>query len=154
MPFNSIFSWLIGKRMARINECRENPFASQLSVFKYLISEGKTTEFGYKNQFNSISSYADYSNIVPLQEYGTLKHLIDRSIDGEENLLWPGKTNWFAKSSGTTADRVKILPVTSNSLSTIFKAVRGIKNKSSRPMVLIEANPFFLTSLLMPDTIP
>ena len=49
MPFNSIFSWLIGKRMARINECRENPFASQLSVFKYLISEGKTTEFGYKN---------------------------------------------------------------------------------------------------------
>ena len=116
MPFNSIFSWLIGKRMARINECRESPFSSQLSVFKNLISEGKTTEFGYKNQFNSISSYADYSNIVPLQEYGTLKHLIDRSIDGEENLLWPGKTNWFAKSSGTTADRVKILPVTSNSL--------------------------------------
>lgn len=116
MPFNSIFSWLIGKRMARLNECRENPFASQLSVFKYLISEGKATEFGNKNQFFSISSYADYSNIVPLQEYGTLKHLIDRSIDGEENLLWPRKTNWFAKSSGTTADRVKILPVTSNSL--------------------------------------
>jgi hypothetical protein len=116
MPFNSVFSWLIGKRMARLNECRDNPLALQHSVFNYLISEGKKTDFGEKNQFYAISSYTDYSKIVLLQEYGTLKHLIDRSIQGEENLLWPGKTKWFAKSSGTTADRVKILPVTSNSL--------------------------------------
>ncbi|MBM3185100.1 MAG: GH3 auxin-responsive promoter family protein [Bacteroidetes bacterium] len=116
MPFNSVFSWLIGKRMARLNDCRDNPFALQYSVFNFLISEGKSTEFGLRNQFNSIISYSDFSKHVPLQDYGTLKDLIDRSIEGEESLLWPGKTNWFAKSSGTTADRVKILPVTSNSL--------------------------------------
>jgi hypothetical protein len=116
MPFNSVFSWLIGKRMARLNECRDNPLALQLFVFNYLISEGKTTEFGEKNQFHSIETYTDYTKIVPIQDYGSLKVAIDRSIQGEDNLLWPGKTNWFAKSSGTTADRVKILPVTTNSL--------------------------------------
>ncbi len=116
MPFNSVFSWLIGKRMARLNECRENSFALQDSVFSFLISQGRLTNFGVNNQFHLIENYSDYSKIVPIQDYGTLKELIDRSIQGEENLLWPGKTNWFAKSSGTTADRVKILPVTSNSL--------------------------------------
>lgn len=116
MPFNSVFSWLIGKRVARLNECRTNPFASQYSVFNYLINQGKATEFGLKKQFHSISNYSDFTKFVPLQDYGTLKEAIDRSIQGEENLLWPGKTAWFAKSSGTTADRVKILPVTSNSL--------------------------------------
>ena len=116
MPFNSVFSWLIGRRLARLNECRNISIALQSSTFDFLISEGKLTEFGLRNEFKFISSYSDFSKIVPLQDYGTLKELIDRSIDGEENLLWPGKTTWFAKSSGTTADRVKILPVTSNSL--------------------------------------
>lgn len=102
--------------MARLNDCRENPLALQESILNFLISEGRSTEFGLRNKFNFISSYSDFSKQVPLQEYGTLKELIDRSIDGEENLLWSGKTKWFAKSSGTTADRVKILPVTSNSL--------------------------------------
>ena len=102
--------------MVRLNDCRESPFASQQSVFKFLISEGKTTEFGEKNQFQSIKTYTDFNQIVPIQDYGSLKETIDRSIQGEDNILWPGKTNWFAKSSGTTADRVKILPVTSNSL--------------------------------------
>jgi len=102
--------------MARLNECRDNPLASQLFVFNYLISEGKTTEFGEKNQFQSIETYTDFNQIVPIQDYGSLKEAIDRSIQGEDNLLWPGKTKWFAKSSGTTADRVKILPVTCNSL--------------------------------------
>ena len=116
MPFNSVFSWLIGKRMARLDECRNNPFALQESVFNFLISKGKKTEFGLKHHFHLISSNSDFSKYVPLQEYGSLKESIDQSIQGKENLLWPGKTNWFAKSSGTTADRVKILPVTSNSL--------------------------------------
>jgi hypothetical protein len=102
--------------MVRLNECRENPFAFQTSVFKFLISHGAKTDFGLQHRFHSIIKYSDYCKIVPLQDYGTLKDSIDRSIQGEENLLWPGKTNWFAKSSGTTADRVKILPVTSNSL--------------------------------------
>ena len=116
MPFNAVFSWLMGKRLPRIDECRDNPIAYQRHIFKFLISQGKLTYFGQINQFESINSFADYSKFVQLQDYGTLKVLIDRSILGEQDLLWPGKTNWFAKSSGTTADRVKILPVTSNSL--------------------------------------
>jgi hypothetical protein len=116
MPFNSVFSWLMGKRMARLEECRNHPLQSQQRVFNFLLEHGQFTEIGQVHHFSSIKSYRDFNENVPLHEYGTLKELIDRSIQGNENLLWPGKTNWFAKSSGTTADRVKILPVTSNSL--------------------------------------
>lgn len=116
MPFNSFFSWLIGKRMSRLDDCRNNPIESQKKVLNYLVDKGQKTHFGVSHDFKSINSYSDFSKNVPIQDYGTLKPLIDQSIQGEENLLWPGKTHWFAKSSGTTADRVKILPVTKNSL--------------------------------------
>jgi len=53
---------------------------------------------------------------VPLSDYGTLKPFIDRAIEGETDLLCAGATKWFAKSSGTTADRIKILPITESSL--------------------------------------
>ena len=116
MPFNSLFSWLIGKRISRLDDCRNNPIESQKNVLNYLVGKGQKTHFGVSHDFKSINSYSDFSKNVHLQDYGTLKPLIDQSIQGKENLLWPGKTNWFAKSSGTTADRIKITPVTKDSL--------------------------------------
>ena len=116
MPFNALFSWLIGKRISRLENCRNNPIDSQRSVFYSLVKSAESTSFGLKHLFKNIQTFEDFSSTIPLQDYGTLKEYIDRSINGEENLLWPGKTKWFAKSSGTTADRIKILPVTKNSL--------------------------------------
>ena len=60
MPFNAVFSWLMGKRLPRIDECRDNPIAYQLHIFDFLISQGKLTYFGQINQFESINSFADY----------------------------------------------------------------------------------------------
>jgi hypothetical protein len=116
MPFNSLFSWLIGKRMSRLENCRNKPIDLQRDVLCNLIQKAHKTNFGVNHNFKSITSYQDFSNQIPLQDYGSLKEFIDRSVEGEENLLWPGKTNWFAKSSGTTADRIKILPITKDSL--------------------------------------
>ena len=112
MPFNSLFSWYIGKRMKRIADYKNNPHENQEKIFHYLISQISKTEFGLEKELNINTHYSEFKEKIPLQDYGTLKSLIDLSIEGKTNLLWPGKTKWFAKSSGTTAGRVKILPIT------------------------------------------
>ena len=116
MPFNAVFSWLIGKRQSRIDEYRDFPIESQKKVFDFLLTHVEKTEFGRSHALNCIDSVEKFQQKIPLQDYGTLKSWIDRTIKGEENLLWPEKTTWFAKSSGTTADRIKILPITKDSL--------------------------------------
>ncbi|NBX79335.1 MAG: hypothetical protein EBQ94_02980 [Flavobacteriales bacterium] len=116
MPFNAIFSWFIGKLQPRINNYRDFPIECQAETFQFLLENGSKTRFGKEFNIQADLTLEDFQKKVPLQDYGTLKPLIDKSIEGEENLLWPGKTSWFAKSSGTTADRIKILPITKDSL--------------------------------------
>ena len=116
MPFNAVFSWLIGKRQFRIDTYRDFPIESQNKVFDFLLNNSEDTEFGKTYQINKSLNVQQFQQKVPLQDYGTLKPWIDRTIKGEENLLWPEKTSWFAKSSGTTANRIKILPITKDSL--------------------------------------
>ncbi len=116
MPFNAVFSWLIGKRQPRIDTYRDFPIETQIKTFGFLLSHLENTEFGKAYQITKTNTVQQFQQKVPLQDYGTLKPWIDRTIKGEEHLLWPEKTSWFAKSSGTTADRIKILPITKDSL--------------------------------------
>ena len=116
MPFNSVFSWLIGRRMARINDYRQNPIPNQLDTFNFLLKNGKETVYGQKIGLSEVDGIDIFQRNIPLSDYGALKPYIEASIRGEESQLWPGKTSWFAKSSGTTADRIKILPITQDSL--------------------------------------
>jgi hypothetical protein len=116
MPFNSVFSWLIGRRMARINDYRQHPISNQLKTFNFLIENGKKTVYGQEFGLTEVDGIDTFQKTIPLSDYGTLKPYIEESIIGSESQLWPGKTSWFAKSSGTTADRIKILPITQDSL--------------------------------------
>lgn len=116
MPFNTLFSWWIGRRMDRIKDYREHPHENQERTLEFLLLEGAQTFYGKTYNFASIENYQEFNERIPLTDYTTLKPLIDRAIEGENDLLWPGATKWFAKSSGTTADRIKILPITENSL--------------------------------------
>lgn len=116
MPFNTLFSWWIGRRMDRIDDYRQKALANQERTLDFLLLEGAQTHYGKQHSFSAIESYEAFKTQVPLSDYGTLKPYIDRSIEGETDLLWPGLTKWFAKSSGTTADRIKILPITESSL--------------------------------------
>lgn len=116
MPFNTLFSWWIGRRLDRINDYRDQPLANQARTLDFLLLEGSQTSYGKAHQFAKIENYEEFKAKVPLNDYGTLKPFIDRAIDGQTDLLWPGATKWFAKSSGTTADRIKILPITESSL--------------------------------------
>jgi hypothetical protein len=104
MPFNTLFSWWIGRRMDRINDFRDHPIVNQERTLSFLLLEGAQTAYGKKYDFQHLDNYAQFRTSVPLSDYGMLKPYIDRAIEGECDLVWPGQTKWFAKSSGTTAD--------------------------------------------------
>lgn len=116
MPFNSIFAWMMKKRIHQIDLFRKYPLEVQQEIFQNLIAQAENTEFGKKNHFNEVTSYAEFKEKVPLQTYESLKPYIDRVMEGEDQVLWPSETKWFAKSSGTTSERSKFIPVSKESL--------------------------------------
>lgn len=100
----------------RIEQWANDPIASQREVLQDLITHGQYTEFGRKHGFNKLFNIRDFKESIPIQEYEDLKPYIDRIMQGEENVLWNTPVNWFAKSSGTTNDKSKFIPITQESL--------------------------------------
>lgn len=103
-------------RLWSIEQWLEDPLAAQFAVWQDLLAAGQYTEFGRTHNFSSIQSLADYKKAVPLQDYDSLKGYIERMMNGEENVLWNTPVTWFAKSSGTTSDKSKFIPVSDESL--------------------------------------
>jgi hypothetical protein len=116
MALNFIFSWLIKKRIPKLEYLHKFPFEVQKETLKKLIRTSKNTIWGRENNFSKIKEYEHFCKLVPLQEYEDIKPWVDRLIKGEQNLLWPTETKWFAKSSGTTSERSKLIPVTKEAL--------------------------------------
>lgn len=113
---NSVFSWLIKKRMHQIELFIKYPIDVQNELLQKLVYEARNTEWGIKHNFKNIKNYHDYINNVPLQNYETLQELILRIKQGEQNVLWHSEIKWFAKSSGTTTGKSKFIPVSKESL--------------------------------------
>jgi len=88
----------------------------QQMVLQRLIALGKDTEFGRKHLFKNTHNYIDFTNHVQVNTYEELKGDIDRMRHGEANILWQGTVKWYAKSSGTTNDKSKFIPVSSEGL--------------------------------------
>ncbi len=116
MPINALFSYLIKKRLQQIELFRDNPRMAQLEVFHRLIGMAKYTEWGRKYDYATISDPHIFRQRVPLQDYNDVKPYVERLRKGEQNLLWPTDIRWFAKSSGTTSDRSKYIPVSREAL--------------------------------------
>lgn len=116
MPFNSIFAWLMKKRIYQIDLFRKYPIEVQNEMLEKLLKAAVNTEWGKLYEYSKIENYLAYNTNVPLQEYEDIKPWVERLMEGEQNLLWPTETKWFAKSSGTTSDRSKLIPVTKEAL--------------------------------------
>src|ERR1700752_1465564 len=111
MPIlNSIASWFMKKRMHQVELFMKYPHDVQNEWLLNLLSDAKETEFGKLHGFKNITTYEQFKQQVPVQDYETLKPYIERNRRGEQNLLWPSEIKWFAKSSGTT-DKSKFIPV-------------------------------------------
>lgn len=95
----------------------EHPGAVQENVFRELLRAGGDTAFGREHGFGRIKSYADYRRQVPVRDYNGFAPYIERLRRGEDYLLWNQKVRWFAKSSGTSSDKSKYIPVTPANLS-------------------------------------
>lgn len=114
-------------RHGRIEEWMKEPVAAQREVLQDLITHGQYTEFGRKYGFKEIFTIRNFKQAVPIHEYDDLKPYIQRLMDGEEQLLWNTPVSWFAKSSGTTSDKSKFIPITQESLEDChFQAAKDV----------------------------
>lgn len=113
---NSVISWINVKRIFQIQLYREHPHEIQNEQLLGLLNNAKRTEWGKEHKFSDISSVTDFQQAVPLQTYEEIKPFVERLRAGEKDLLWPGEVKWFAKSSGTTSDKSKFIPVTKEAL--------------------------------------
>ena len=93
-----------------------NPVEAQRDILQDLVTAAQYTDFGKKYHFSTLFSIRDFKHRVPLHEYDDLSPFIKRMMQGEENVLWNTPVNWFAKSSGTTSDKSKFIPVSEESL--------------------------------------
>ena len=117
MPIiNSIVSWLNIKRLHQIDLFMKYPSDVQRDSLFRLLDEAKDTEFGEKYGFAGIKSISSFREKVPVHTYDDLKPYIESLMEGKEDILWPGEVKWFAKSSGTTSDKSKFIPVSMESL--------------------------------------
>ena len=113
---NSIASWFLKKRFHQIELFLKYPIEVQQELLQNLILKAKSTEIGKKYEFESIKSYKDYRDRVPISSYEDSEAMIERARRGESNIFWPTPIKWFAKSSGTTNAKSKFIPVSSDSL--------------------------------------
>ncbi len=127
MPLvKSIFNWIAIKRLNEIDLFRKYPADVQRDTFENLILLASDTEWGQKYNYEQITSYDTFRKTVPLQTYDDIKPWVERLMEGETNLLWPGEIKWFAKSSGTTNDKSKFIPVSQEALDDCH--IRGGKD--------------------------
>jgi hypothetical protein len=104
------------KRYHQIELFMKYPHEVQAEWFNELIDSGSETEWGKKHDYASLRSLADFKKAVPVSDYDDLKPYIERIMKGEQNVLWPSEIKWFAKSSGTTSDKSKFIPISKESL--------------------------------------
>jgi hypothetical protein len=115
---------LINKNIARylkfryykIQQMLDSPVEIQQRIFRELIRQARNTEWGVKYDFAGIDKWEQFHERVPVSHYDDLKPFIHRMMYGQKDVLWPGQIRWFSKSSGTTADKSKYIPVSMENL--------------------------------------
>jgi len=113
---NSVVSWVIKKRIHQIDLFMKYPSDVQTEWLKKLLNAAKDTEIGNKYDFKTITNHKEYINRVPVIDYESIKPYIIRLRQGQQNLLWHSDIKWFAKSSGTTTDKSKFIPVSAEAI--------------------------------------
>ncbi|MFC4221716.1 GH3 auxin-responsive promoter family protein [Flagellimonas marina] len=125
MSLKSFAAKIFAKRIAQKNQkWVNNPVAIQEKVLKDLVASGMQTKFGRDHDFSSIKSHEDFVNNVPVRDYEELKDYVQEIINGDQDVLWPGKPIYFAKTSGTTSG-AKYIPITKASIKHQVEASRN-----------------------------
>ncbi len=137
---NSVISWFIKKRVHQIELFRKYPHEVQNDLLRKLVGAAEATEWGQRWQYQAIREYEDFRKRVPVNDYDGLKPYIDRIRNGEQNLLWNTEIKLYAKSSGTTSDKSKFIPVS-------FESLEDCHYKAGKDMLSIYCNNYPETNL-------
>jgi hypothetical protein len=120
-------SRLARMRFWRVENWSRHPVAVQREVLQELVTAAQHTSFGKKHKFSTLFTLKEFKKMVPIHSYEDMKPYVERMMDGEENILWNTPINWFAKSSGTTSDKSKFIPISEESLQdNHFKASKDV----------------------------
>lgn len=120
---------LLAKPLARyisgkVKKDAADALKQQETIFRSLVSRAAATAFGTDHGFSSVMSYDAYKKAVPVRDYEALRPYIDRAVDGERDVLWPGKPLYWSKTSGTTSG-VKYIPITRESIPFHINSARN-----------------------------
>ena len=116
MSLTSIARLFFQQRWRELERHQTEGEALQREVLSHLLEKAKDTEYGRNHLFGAAKGYDDFVRNTPINTYEEVKTDIDRMRHGEEDVLWPGRVKWFAKSSGTTNDKSKFIPVSPDGL--------------------------------------
>ena len=122
MSITKIASLVFSARQKELDRHYHDAEALQNQVMHRLIERARDTEYGINHLFSSTKNYEQFAQNVPVNTYEELKNDIDRMRHGEHDVLWPGSVKWYAKSSGTTNDKSKFIPVSNEGLQHIHYA--------------------------------
>lgn len=137
----------------------EKPVATQEAVFASLIAQARHTQFGKDHGFDQIKTHKDFVKRVAVRDYEDLKPYVQKVVQGEKDVLWPGQPAYFAKTSGTTSG-AKYIPITKASIKEQVKASRdailhyihqsGNSDFVTRKMIFLQGSPVLDTSGYIP----
>ena len=116
-----IFAGVVVRKMKK---WMDHPVQTQQAVFLSLLKSAEGTQFGQDHHFSEIKTHAEFVARVPIRDYEQLRFYVDQMVAGKEDVLWPGKPLYFAKTSGTTSG-AKYIPLTKESMPTHIKAARN-----------------------------
>ena len=122
MSITSLVRFVFEPRMRALEKHQTQGELLQRTVLNHLVQTAKDTEYGRNHAFGGIKGYEDFVRHCPVNTYEELKGQIDRMRHGEADVLWKGKVQWYAKSSGTTNDKSKFIPVSPEGLQKIHYA--------------------------------
>ena len=122
MGLTQIIGKVFTARQRELEKHQKGGEALQKAVLEHLVQTAKDTEYGRQHVFAAIKDYEGFTGNVPVNTYEELKGDIDRMRQGERDILWPGRVKWYAKSSGTTNDKSKFIPVSQEGLQKIHYA--------------------------------
>jgi hypothetical protein len=114
--FGSAVNEMLRRRLRNIRRWMENAEQVQHEFLPQLLLSAKNTEWGKQFNYAEIKNVEDFKKQIPIQDYDSLKPFIQRTMRGEQNLIWSSPIRWFSKSSGTTSDTSKFIPMSEASI--------------------------------------
>ena len=116
MSITTLIRPILARRHRVIEDYALHAETLQRKVLQQLLLAARDTEWGQRHHFAEIRTYDQFAQACPVTSYDDLKADIDRMRHGGKDIFWPGRIRWYAKSSGTTSDKSKFIPVSPQAL--------------------------------------